>query len=196
MLAMETRMFVRRVVAFEVVTADGFYEGEGGEFDWTNIDEDFYRLSIEQTSMFDTLLFGRVTYEGMASYWPTPIAAEQNPPGIVALMNELPKFVFSASSVDSSWNNTTLVTGDAAAAVADMKRVPGGDMAIYGSFKLVTGLLEAGLLDELRVMVHPVLLGRGKPMFPGLADRIRLELIRSTTFASGNVLLRYRPLTG
>lgn len=187
---------MRRVIAFEVVTADGFYEGEHGEFDWPNVDDDFYRLSVEQTSNFDILLFGRVTYEGMASYWPTAMAAEQNPPDIVDLMNRLPKVVFANSPIDTSWTNTTLVTGDAAAAVADMKQEAGGDMIAYGSFRLVTSLLEAGLLDELRVMIHPILLGRGKPMFSALVDRITLELIRSTTFASGNVLLRYRPTTG
>ncbi|MGH8951775.1 MAG: dihydrofolate reductase family protein [Acidimicrobiia bacterium] len=187
---------MRRVIAFEVVTADGFYEGEHGEFDWPKIDEDFFRLSVEQTSSFDTLLYGRATYEGMASYWPTPVAAEQNPPDIVDLMNRLPKVVFANSTVDTSWDNTTLITSDAAAAVTEMKQEEGGDMGVYGSFRLVTSLLDAGLLDELRVMIHPILLGRGKPMFSALADRIRLELIRSTTFASGSVLLRYRPLTG
>jgi dihydrofolate reductase len=109
-------------------------------------------------------------------------------------MNSLPKVVFSNSLSAADWRNTTLVTGDVSRAVAELKDQPGKDIAVFGSSNLTVSLLAQNLVDELRVMVNPVLLGAGHSLFSGLAKRVQLELQRTMTFRSGNVLLCYRPV--
>ena len=184
---------MRKLISFMVVTADGYYEGPNGEFDWPNVDDEFNEFAVSQINDIDTLLFGRVTYEGMASYWPTPEAVEGDPV-IAGHMNGIAKVVFSTSLDKADWENTTLVKGDVAEAVSELKRQDGKYLALFGSPSLTVSLLEEGLVDELRIMVHPILLGAGKPLFASLdGRRVPLELTRTTTFGSGNVLLHYRP---
>jgi dihydrofolate reductase len=185
-------MASRKLISFMVVTLDGYYEGPNGEFDFWNIDDQFHEFSINQLNDIDTLVFGRVTYEGMAGYWPTPAALEDLPV-IADRMNTIPKVVFSTTLEKADWQNTTLVDGDAAAMISELKRQPGKYLAIFGSPDLTVRFLERGLVDELRVMVHPILLGAGKSLFRTLTDHVRLELTHTTTFSSGNVLLTYRP---
>ena len=175
-----------------VVTLDGYYEGPNGEFDWPNVDDEFYEFAISQLNDIDTLVFGRVTYEGMAGYWPTPAALEDDP-AVGERMNAIPKIVFSTTLDRADWQNTTLVKGNAADTISELKRQPGKLLAIFGSPSLTVSLLEQGVVDELRVMVHPILLGAGKSLFTGLTDRVPLTLQTSTIFSSGNVLLCYRP---
>jgi dihydrofolate reductase len=186
---------MRKLISFMVVTLDGYYEGPSGEFDFWNIDDQFYEFSVNQLNDIDTLLFGRVTYEGMAGYWPTPAGREDNP-AIAERMNTIPKIVFSTTLEKADWQNTTLVKGDAAATVKGLKQQPGKYLAIFGSPALTARLLEQGQVDELRVMVHPILLGAGKSLFKTLNEHVRLELTHTTTFSSGNVLLTYRPAAG
>jgi dihydrofolate reductase len=186
---------MRKLISFMVTTLDGYYEGPNQEFDWPNVDDEFNEFAIRQINDIDTLLFGRVTYEGMASYWPTPEAAEFDPL-IAGLMNDMPKVVYSSTLGEATWHNTTLVKDDATAAVAELKQQPGKDLALFGSPALTVSLLEAGLVDELRVMVNPILLGDGRSLFTTLSRRVPLELTTSTTFSSGNVLLCYRPVSG
>ena len=114
-----------------------------------------------------------------------PIVAEK--------MNTIPKVVFSTTLDTVDWANTRLVRGDAAAEVAKLKHQPGKDLAIFGSANLTTSLLQAGLVDELRILVNPVVLGNGKPLFASLSDRVNLTLRDTRVFHSGNVLLYYRP---
>jgi dihydrofolate reductase len=181
---------VRKLISFMVVTADGYYEGPDGEFDWPNVDDEFNEFAINQLNDIDTLLFGRRTYEGMASYWP---AAAQDDPVIADRMNGIDKVVFSTSLTEATWHNTTLVTGDVASSVRELKEKPGRYLALFGSPHLTVSLLEAGLVDELRVMIHPILLGGGKSLFRTLTGRVPLVLGPTTVFRSGNVLLCYRP---
>jgi dihydrofolate reductase len=183
---------VRKLVSFMVVTLDGYYEGPDGEFDWPNVDDEFYEFSISQLNDIDTLLFGRVTYEGMASFWPTPAALEADP-AVTERMNAISKIVFSSTLDTADWQNTRLVDGNVADTVTELKQQPGMDLALFGSPSLTVRLLEQGLVDELRVMVHPILLGAGKSLFRGLNERVPVQLTRTTTFSSGNVLLCYRP---
>jgi dihydrofolate reductase len=185
---------VRKLLSFMVVTLDGYYEGPNGEFDWPNVDDEFYEFSISQLNDIDTLLFGRVTYEGMASYWPTPEAREFDPV-ITDRMNGIEKFVFSSTLKEASWQNSTLLTEDPVTAVAKLKSEPGNALALFGSPSLTVSLLEHGLVDELRVMIHPILLGGGKSLFKELSDRVHLKLGTTLVFSSGNVLLTYRPTT-
>ena len=186
---------MRKLISFMVVTLDGFYEGPNGEFDWPNVDDEFNEFAVSQINDIDTLLFGRVTYEGMASYWPTSAALEEDP-FVAGLMNSISKVVFSSTLTEASWSNTTLVKDDAGDAIAGLKQEPGKYLALFGSPSLTVSLLERGLVDELRVMVNPILLGAGKALFTGLKDRLPLTLTRTTTFSSGNVLIHHRPAGG
>ena len=183
---------MRKLLSFMVVTLDGYYEGPDGEFDWPNVDDEFNEFAISQLNDIDTLVFGRATYEGMASYWPTPAALEDDP-AIADRMNSIPKVVFSSTLDSADWENSTLVTANAAEAIAELKRQPGRDLAMFGSPTLTASLIEQGVVDELRVMVQPILLGGGKSLFSALRRRVPVELERTTVFRSGNVLLHYRP---
>jgi dihydrofolate reductase len=185
---------MRKLLSFMVVTLDGYYEGPNGEFDWPNVDAEFNEFSISQLNDIDTLLFGRVTYEGMASYWPTPAALEFDPV-IAERMNSIPKVVFSKSLTEATWRNSTLTSEDIATAVPKLKEESGGALALFGSPTLTVSLLEEGLVDELRVMVMPILLGAGKSLFTGLRDRVHVKLGQTLLFSSGNVLLTYQPTT-
>jgi dihydrofolate reductase len=183
---------MRRIIAFLVATVDGYYEGPNQEFDWPVVDEEFNQFGLEQLEEVDTLLFGRVTYEGMAAYWPTPAAA-QDDPRVAAKMNSLSKVVVSRTLDQAEWANTRLVSGDVAAELTRLKEQPGKDIAILGSSDLTVSLLQLGLVDELRIMVHPVVLGDGKSLFRTATEWISLRLVKTRAFRSGNVMLYYQP---
>jgi dihydrofolate reductase len=185
---------MRRIVAFLVTTVDGYYEGPNQEFDWPVVDQEFNEFGLQQLEEFDTLLFGRVTYQGMAAYWPTP-AAEQDDPRVAAKMNGLPKIVVSRTLEAAEWANTRLLSGDLAEELTRLKQQPGKDIAIFGSSNLTVSLLQLGLVDELRIMVHPVVLGDGKSLFRTATERISLTLVGTRAFESGSVMLYYRPAT-
>jgi dihydrofolate reductase len=183
---------MRKILAFLVVTVDGYYEGPNQEFDWPVVDEEFNEFGLRQLEEIDTLLFGRVTYEGMAAYWPTP-AAEQDDPRAAAKMNTLPKLVVSRTLDRADWATTRIVKGNVAAELTRLKQQPGKDIAIFGSSDLVVSLLGMGLVDELRIMVHPVVLGAGRSLFRTAPERLHLRLVEARPFRSGSVLLTYRP---
>jgi dihydrofolate reductase len=176
-----------------LTSLDGYFEGPGHEIDWHNTDEEFQEFAIEQTGQAGILLFGRVTYEMMASYWPTKQAIESDP--IVAgLMNSLPKIVFSRTLSKADWQNTRLVKTDFAKEIATLKAEPGKDLCILGSSDLAVSFLEAGLLDEVRILLNPIVLGEGKTLFKGIQNRLHLKLLKTRIFKNGNVLLTYQPL--
>jgi dihydrofolate reductase len=177
---------------FNLVSLDGFFAGPEGEIDWFRTDDEFERFAIEHTGRARHLLFGRVTYELMASYWPTP-EAEAAEPEIARLMNALPKTVFSRTLREVGWENTRLVGGDAAGEVTRLKRETDGDIFLFGSADLAATLTEAGLFDEYRLIVNPVVLGRGKPLFRGDGP-LDLRLLSERRFRNGNLLLTYEPL--
>ena len=182
---------MRKLFSFMVVTLDGYTEGPNGEFDWPNVDDEFNDFAVQQLADLGMLIFGRVTYDLMASYWPTPAATETDPQ-VSNLMNALPKVVFSRTLQTADWTNTRLVSRDAAAEVAALKDQPGKDIALFGSAKLQSSLLQAGQIDELRVMLNPLLLGRGTPLFKP-EDHLKLTLLDLKRFRSSNVLLTYAP---
>ncbi len=184
---------MRRVLFFMLVSVDGYFEGEGQDISWHNVDEEFNEFAIAQLREADMLLFGRVTYEMMAGYWPTPQARESDPV-VAGLMNDTPKIVFSRTLSEAGWENSRLVKENLAVEVTKLKQQPGKDMLIFGSSDLAVTLLEHGLVDECRIMINPVVLGRGKSLFHGINDKLRLKLLRSRTFHSGNVLLYYQPI--
>jgi dihydrofolate reductase len=182
---------MRRLVAFIVTTLDGYHEGADGEFDWPVVDEEFYDFSVEQLDTLDMVLFGRRTYLGMASYWPTPAAAESDA-RIAPRMNAIEKGVVSRTLGTAEWGPTRVFRS--VDELAALKQEPGGEIAIFGSSTLTASVLAAGLLDELRVMVHPVLLGAGNSLVSNGGVRTKLALTRTREFDSGNVLLYYEPL--
>jgi dihydrofolate reductase len=183
---------IRKIFAFILTTLDGYYEGPNQDFDFWVVDEEFDRFAVEQLDEVDTLLFGRVTYEGMAAYWPTP-QGEQDDPRVAARMNGLSKLVVSRTLDKAEWANTRLIKDDVAEELTKLKRQPGKDIAILGSSDLTVSLLQMGLVDEVRIMVNPVVLGAGSSVFRTADERIGLELLNSRAFNSGNVLLYYQP---
>jgi dihydrofolate reductase len=183
---------MRKLFTFNMVTLDGFFEGPNGEIDWHNADnEEFNDFAIEQMSSVDTLVFGRKTYQMMASFWPTEIAV-QSDPIIADLMNRMSKVVFSRTLEAVDWNNTRLIHENADQEIRKLKMQPGKDLAIFGSANLISTILDE--IDEHRVMVNPILLGGGTPLFKHTPERTRLALVSSRIFQSGNVLLNYQPI--
>jgi len=182
---------MRRVFLFMMVSLDGFFEGPNQDISWHNVDEEFNDFAIQQLDEVDTLLFGRVTYEGMASFWPTTFAKE-NDPIVADKMNMIHKLVFSKTLDKAEWSNTRLVKEHIAEEISKLKQQPGKDLAIFGSSDLAVSLIHMGLVDELRIMVNPVVLGSGKSLFKGIHEKLDLKLLKTRTFGSGNVLLYYR----
>lgn len=183
---------MRKIIAFLVSTVDGYYEGPKQEFDWPLVDDEFNEFAIEQLRETDTLLFGRRTYEGMAAYWPTA-AAQEDDPTVAALMNTHPKIVISRTLDRADWANTRLVKDDVVGELTKLKEGSGRYHSIFGSSELTTNLLRLGLVDELRIMVNPIVLGGGNSLFRTATERTSLTLLNVRPFASGNVLLSYRP---
>jgi dihydrofolate reductase len=176
-----------------MITLDGFFEGPNRDISWHNVDKEFNDFAIDQLGKTDLLMFGRVTYELMASYWPTPTAVE-NDLIVAGKMNSIAKVVFSTTLKTADWNNTRLIKENIREEIAKLKQQSGKDIAIFGSSDLAASLMHTGLIDEYRIMVNPVVLGNGKSLFKGIRDKLRLKLLKTKTFHSGNVLLYYRPI--
>ena len=183
---------MRKLFSFNMVTLDGFFEGPNQDISWHNVDEEFNKFAIEQTSTGDTLVFGRVTYQVMASYWPTPDAIK-NDPIIADYMNRVPKIVVSRTLEKAEWNNTRLIKDHVAEEITKLKQQPGKDIAVFGSANLLSTLMQSDLVDEHRIMVNPVILGNGNPLFTRAKDKQKLKLIKTRMFGNGNVLLCYQP---
>lgn len=183
---------MRKVIFFMLTSLDGYFEGLDRDINWHNVDDEFNEFAIKQTGEFGMLLFGRVTYELMASYWPTE-AAKRDDPIVAGLMNSLPKIVFSKTLEKTDWENTRLVKNNYIEEISKLKQQSGKDIAIFGSSDLTVTLMEHGLVDEYRIMINPIVLGNGKPLFKGVKHKINLKLMNTKTFKSGNVLLYYEP---
>ena len=183
---------MRRLTVFNLVTLDGYFAGKSGDISWHNVDEEFQELANKASNSGNTLLFGRVTYELMAGFWPTPEAIKSDPI-VAAGMNKSEKVVFSRTQDKVEWNNTRLVKGDMIAEVRNLKQGSGKDLTILGSGSLVSQLAQEGLIDEYNILLNPVAIGKGKTMFDGITDRLNLKLTSTRTFRNGNVLLTYVP---
>lgn len=184
---------MRKLIMWNIITLDGYFEGAKKwdlDFHAEVWDEELERLSIEQLHSADMLLFGRTTYEGMASYWRT---AKDETAEIADLMNSLPKVVFSRTLKNADWANTTLINDQAAATVSKLKQHGDGNMFVFGSGNLSATFIREGLFDEYRLLVAPVILGIGNPLFGHGLSRQRLNLLGSKQLASGGVILRYAP---
>ena len=187
---------MRKLVVFNQVTLDGYFAGMNGDISWAHKDKqdsEWNAFIADNAKGGGLLLFGRITYELMASYWPTPLAIK-NDPIVAERINSLPKVVFSQTLDKASWNNTKLVKGDMAAEVRKMKKEPGEGMAILGSGSIASQLAQAGLIDEYQIVVNPVVLGKGRTMFDGIIEKLTLKLTKTRIFGNGNVLLCYGPM--
>jgi dihydrofolate reductase len=186
---------MRRIIVSNLVSLDGFFEGPNREIDWFNVGEDFFDYVRELFSSIDTILYGRETYEQMASYWPTPQAdAELNDPAIIHKMNHLNKIVFSDSLQTADWNNSSIIKNVTAEKVAELKQQEGKDMVIFGSGTLVSQLTNWKLIDEYRIIINPLVLGKGHSMFNGVKGRVSLQLTDAQRLSTGSVILYYEPV--
>jgi len=188
---------MRRLVVFNSTSLDGYFTDANGDMSFAHRkegDAEWDAFVAGNASGGGVLLFGRKTYELMASFWPTPAAAQMMPV-VAERMNNLPKVVFSRTLDKAAWANTKLVKEDPVGAVRKMKTEPGEDIAILGSGSIVSQLAPYGLIDEYQIVVIPVILGRGRTMFDGVEKQTRLKLIDTRRFGNGNVLLRYQPLS-
>ena len=175
------------------VSLDGYFEGLGNDISWFNSDDyHFEAFSLEQSKEVDTLLFGRKTYEMMKSFWPTA-QAEAIAPEVAQFMNEKHKVVVSHTAFAPGWHNVTVISDDVAAAVRKLKEQPGKTIAIFGSNNLCVSLMQAGLIDEFRIVVNPLVLADGTSLFKGLPKRADLTLTETRQFESGKTLLIYKP---
>ncbi|MDA4131009.1 MAG: dihydrofolate reductase family protein [Thaumarchaeota archaeon] len=181
---------MRKLIMWELTTLDGFFEGtKSWDIDWHNYTwgEELEQLSTEQLKSVGFLLFGRVTYEGMAGYWSTQKGE------IADFMNSLPKIVFSRTLEKVDWSNTRLVKENAEEEVTRLKQEPGKDLFIFGSANLSSTFLQGGLVDEIRMCIVPVVLGSGSPLFKPNASRIKLKLLEARPLKTGGVIVRYAP---
>jgi len=188
-------MALRKIYLFMMVSLDGYFEGPKHDLSWHNVDKEFNAFANRQLKETSTLLLGRRTYQLFADFWPAAAKNPRMPKDVLLtgrLMNKMKKVVFSRTLKRAGWENTRLVSGGAFREVAKLKREPGKDIAILGSNNLCVSLMEKGLVDEFRLMVNPVAIERGTPLFKGAKRRVKLKLIRAKTFKNGNILLYYQ----
>jgi len=189
------RAGTRRLSAFMMISLDGYFADARGDMGFAHAlaqDEEWNDFVAGNARGGGVLLFGRKTYELMASWWSTPAAAQANPV-VAERMNSGPKVVFSRTLAAAEWSNTTLVREDAPVAVRRMKEEDGPGMVILGSGSIVTQVAAAGLLDTLQVVVTPVALGAGSSLLAGLGRRLDLALADTRVFRNGAVVLWYAP---
>jgi dihydrofolate reductase len=185
---------MRTLIAFTHVSLDGYFVDANGDMSWAHKRDAEWNAFTQENARGGggELVFGRITYDMMARFWPTPQAI-QDMPVVADGMNRAPKVVFSRTLDRASWNNTRLVKGDPAAAIRKLKQEPGPGMVILGSGSIVSQLAPAGVIDEYQIVVNPVVLGKGRTMFEGIKGRLPLKRTSARTFGNGNVLLCYAP---
>ncbi|HUN56414.1 MAG TPA: dihydrofolate reductase family protein [Smithella sp.] len=181
---------MRKLIMWNLITLDGFFEGaKKWDLDWHQevLDDEFERISIGQLRSADMLVFGGTTYEGMAAYWRTAKGE------VAELMNSLHKIAISTTLKTVDWENTTLINTGAVAAVLKLKQLGDGNMFLFGSGNLSETFISENIFDEYRLLIVPVILGIGNPLFGhGLKYR-KFSLLESRQLGSGGVILRYAP---
>jgi len=183
---------MRNIIVFDNVTLDGFMAGPNGELDWAIQDDEITQYSKDGQGSTDMFLFGRVTYNMMASFWPTPAGKSANPV-FAEVSNNSAKIVFSSTLKKADWQNTEVVRELRKDELLKLKQRPSKNMMIFGSGPIVEQLTNLDLIDEYQLMINPVILGKGKPLFKDIQGRMKLKLVNTKTFSSGVVLLQYQP---
>ncbi|WP_295122883.1 dihydrofolate reductase family protein [uncultured Chitinophaga sp.] len=180
------------ITSFTFITLNGFFEGvQKGDIGWHKHGSEEGEFASESAQSNNTLLFGRITYGHMASWWPTPQAL-QSTPALARSMNESDKIVFSNTMTSADWQNTTVMGGDIISKVKTLKQDK--NMTILGSGSILTLFSEHRLIDEYQFMLDPVAIGGGSTLFQGLTKQLDLQLVSSRQFKSGVILLNYKPL--
>ncbi|AVV40762.1 dihydrofolate reductase family protein [Streptomyces sp. ID05-04B] len=186
---------MRKIVLMMSVSLDGYIEGPGHDISWHRVDEELHRHMNDVVRGLGGLLSGRITHELMAGFWPTfDSGPDVDPDGAMAefagIWREIPKYVYSRTLQHADWN-TVIVREVVPDEVRALSRQPGGDLGLGGA-DLAAAFLDHDLVDEIRLYVHPVLIGRGKPLFPHRDALTPLTLVESHTFGNGVVLLHYQ----
>lgn len=186
-----------------MVSLDGYIEGPNKELDWHFVDEEFEKYSNNMLHSIDAIVVGRNVYQIFVDYWPQ---AEENPVGAAdpsdpsrhieaaRLINDLPKYVVSTTLKETPWKNSHIIRNNIANEIKKLKDKPGQDIALFGGAGLVHSLIPMNIIDEYRLIVNPVILGNGKPLFSSINHQQKLRLTYSHHFASGAVLLCYKPM--
>ena len=183
---------MRTLKVFNVITLNGFYKAVDGDISWHRSGEEESKFSDENSQRGSTLLFGRITYEHMAAFWPTDMA-KQRMPVTADGMNRSEKIVFSKTLKKADWANTRVISDDLISSVRRLKSEPGSPITILGSGSIVSQLADAGLIDTFGFMIDPVALGDGVPVFKGIQHQLDLRLTSSRVFKSGIIFATYEP---
>jgi dihydrofolate reductase len=182
-----------KLIVFNSVTLDGYFTDSKGDMSWVHKNDPEWNEFVEENSSGGgVLVFGRITYEMMASFWPTPQALEHFPV-VAKKMNETQKIVFSRTLDQATWNNTKLVKGGLTEEIRKLKQEIGEDLVILGSGSIVSQLAQENLIDEYQIALNPVVLGSGRTMFEGLDKKLMLKTTRTRSFKNGNVFLCFEP---
>jgi dihydrofolate reductase len=195
---------MRKIVAFDNVSADGYFASPDGRIDWAVPDEEIFKTAVGSMPEIDTMLFGRRTYEMFEKTWRHALddpktAADPHQPGRrspamrdqAVFINEATKVVFSRTLSEVTWHKARLVRELDPREIEAMKKGPGKDIIVFGSGTVVSKLTEHGLVDEYHLIVTPVMLGNGRPLIQGLSKSARVRLLGAKEYKSGNVVLRY-----
>jgi len=183
---------MRKLVVWNLMTLDGYFEGtKPWQIDFHNLawGRELQRYAEQFGEEGDLLVFGRKTYEGMAAYWPTSEGEEK----IKTYMNGIAKIAVSRTMTEPGWNNARIVS-DPVPELTGLKQQDGKTIFIFGSAELADGMMKAGLVDEVRICLVPVILGGGNPLFKPAKDQLPLKLLESSTTETGAVILRYQPV--
>jgi dihydrofolate reductase len=186
---------LQKLIVFNNVSLDGYFTDKNGDMSWAYNpvqDGEWDAFVASNAKSGGTLLFGRITYDLMVNYWPTP-AAKKNNPAVAEGMNRSQKVVVSKSLSKPTWENTRLIKGDLAAEIRKLKQEAGEGIAILGSGSIVAQLAPEGLIDEYQIVVTPVVLGKGRTLFDGIEKKLMLKQIKTRAFKNGNVVLYYEP---
>ena len=182
-----------KLTSFTFITLNGFYKGPGEDISWHQHSNAAGKFSNEASQSYNILLFGRKTYELMAAFWPTPAAAEAYPI-VAAKMNSAKKIVCSNTLKSTTWENSSIISGDIVTKLQVLKQEEERDITLLGSGSLITQLSNAGLIDSYMLMIDPLVIGKGTPVFDGLHHQLNLNLTTSRIFEEeGIVVFNYEP---
>lgn len=184
---------MRKLIMWNVITLDGYFEGQQNwdlSFHHTIWGQELEKLSLEQLQTVDYLVFGRVTYEGMAAYW-TNAEADTSEQEVAKLMNSIPKLVFSKTLKSAEWHNTTIISENASEEIRKLKEQGGKDLYVFGSANLSETFINDNLFDEYRIGIAPVILGSGRPLFKQGMPSKHLSLVSTQQLSTGGVVLKY-----
>lgn len=187
---------MRKIIVFNLISLDGYFAGEDGNIDWHQVDDEFNKFAIEQTSQFGGIIFGKTTYELFESFWPQALIdpkTSDDDRKIAQIINDIWKIVFSKSMQETTWKNSQLYHEIDPEEIKKWKQYEGKDIVIFGSGTIVQQFTNLGLIDEYRLLVNPLILGRGKSLFANVKDMHALKLVNTKQFTNGNILLTYQP---